>query len=138
MSYQDTDLLPLLERDRRYPMEAYRFIYDALKFAQEDLHMGADEESEDREEQDLTERHLTGQDLCEAIRRYSLQQYGYMAKVVLNRLGMHCTRDFGNVVYNLIGIGMMRKSRQDRREHFDDVYDFEIVFRQEYRFEVRD
>ena len=30
------------------------------------------------------ERHLTGQQLCEAIRLFALNQFGYMAKVVLN------------------------------------------------------
>ena len=29
------------------------------------------------------------------------------------------------MVFNLIRIGQMRKTPQDRREDFDDVYDFE-------------
>lgn len=136
MSYEDTVLIPLLERDRRYPMEAYRFMHDALKFAQDELNMGEDEDAPSSIIQPPIERHLTGQELCEAIRHYALQQYGFMAKTVLNRLGMHQTQDFGNVVYNLISIGLMKKGPRDRRDHFDNVYDFEIVFRQEYRFEV--
>lgn len=137
MSYDEKTLIPLVERDRRYPMEAYRFMHDALRYAQEELNMGQDDEPlASSSLLPTAERHLTGQELCEAIRHYALKQYGFMAKTVLNRLGMYQTQDFGNVVYNLISIGQMKKGPRDRRDHFNDVYDFEVVFRQEYRFEV--
>ena len=44
------------------------------------------------------------------------------------------TGDFGEIVYNLIKIGKMSKSDNDRREDFDDVYDFERAFVKEYEF----
>ena len=80
-------------------------------------------------------RHLTGQELCEAIRLHAIGQFGYMAKLVLNNWGIQGTSDFGNIVYNMIHIGLMKKSKNDRRDHFDDVYDFGEVFEQ--RFEMR-
>ncbi len=70
------------------------------------------------------ERHLTGQELCQAIREFAIEQYGYMALTVLNSWGVKCTGDFGEIVYNLIDIEQMRKTKDDRREDFDDVYDF--------------
>jgi len=33
-----------------------------------------------------------------------------------------------NLVYNMIDAEMMKKSEDDRREHFDNVYDFDDVF----------
>ena len=75
-----------------------------------------------------SEHHITGQQLCEAIRQYSLNQFGYMAKTVLNSWGIYSTSDFGEVVYNLIRIKHMKKSSQDRREDFDNVYDFATAF----------
>ena len=45
----------------------------------------------------------------------------------------HATSDFGEIVYNLIRIGKMSKSAGDRREDFDDVYDFEQALLREYR-----
>ena len=60
------------------------------------------------------EQHVTGQELCEAIRRYALEQYGYMAKTVLNSWGIHGTSDFGEIVFNLIRIGQMRKTPSER------------------------
>jgi uncharacterized repeat protein (TIGR04138 family) len=48
--------------------------------------------------------------------------------LVLNSWGVHSTSDFGEIVYNLIGIREMKKSDSDRREDFDDVYDFDEAF----------
>lgn len=80
-------------------------------------------------------RHLSGQELCEALRQYALQQYGYMAASVLAQWGIKSTQDFGSIVYNLIDIGLMRKSSDDRQEHFSDVYDFQEVFVENFQFE---
>ena len=55
-----------------------------------------------------------------------------MAKLVLASWGIRSTSDFGEIVYNLIRIGKMSKSDDDRREDFDDVYDFEQAFVREY------
>ena len=48
------------------------------------------------------------------------------------------TSDFGEIVYNLIRIGKMSKSAGDRREDFDEVYDFEQALVQEYRITHED
>lgn len=74
------------------------------------------------------EHHITGQQLCEAIRQYALEQFGFMSKTVLNNWGVHSTSDFGEIVYNLIRIRHMKKSTNDRREDFDEVYDFAHAF----------
>ena len=84
------------------------------------------------------ERHLTGQQLCESIRRYALEQFGLMARVVLASWGIRCTGDFGEIVYNLIRIQMMKKSPKDRREDFDDVYSFDEAFERGFRISVPD
>ena len=84
-----------LEEDRRYPLEAYIFVFEALNFAHEVLGLGigrpASERTGRREEEEETgsQRHVTGQELCEAIRQFALEQYGYMAKLVLSNWGMH-------------------------------------------------
>ena len=123
----------LLSRDKRYKLEAYVFVGEALDYAQKTLGLGTsrpassaaaprDPESTDEPPQ---ERHVTGQQLCEAVRLYALEQYGLMAKCVLNSWGVQCTGDFGEIVFNLIGIEQMRKTEEDRREDFDDVFDFD-------------
>ena len=122
----------LLETDTRYPLEAYQFVREGLAYAHNVLHMG-DEAAEPVGPEMHGERHLTGQQLCGAIHQYAVDQYGYMAKTVLNNWGIKTTGDFGEIVYNLIQIGLMKKSKNDRREDFEDVYEFDKVFLQEFR-----
>jgi uncharacterized repeat protein (TIGR04138 family) len=133
----DPAIVKLLEEDRRYPLEAYVFVFEALQYAQSVLGMGKEAPSEPgggpEEEGAGPQRHVTGQELCQAIRQFALEQYGYMAKLVLGNWGMHATGDFGEIVFNLIRIGRMRKTPHDRRQDFDDVYDFDSAFREQFR-----
>ena len=48
-----------------------------------------------------------------------------LAKNVLNEWGVHKTGDFGEIVFNLIDIGQMKKTDNDRREDFENVFDFD-------------
>ncbi len=133
----DPAIAKLLEEDRRYPLEAYIFVFEALHFAQSVLGMGKvapSEPSAGPEEEDTRpQRHVSGQELCQAIRQFALEQYGYMAKLVLSNWGLHTTGDFGEIVFNLIRIGRMKKTPHDRRQDFDDVYDFDSAFCEEFR-----
>lgn len=125
-------LAELLRRDKRYHVDAYVFVFDALRYAHEQLGMGRSPGSMDDTVVDNLseeERHITGQQLCEAIRLYAVKQYGGLAKSVLNHWGVHTTGDFGEIVFNLISIGQMRKTDSDRREDFDDIFCFDEAFR---------
>jgi len=130
----------LLKEDRRYTIDAYAFVFEALSYAQSVLEMGTASPREaapgQGEEPEVPECHVTGQQLCEAIRRLALEQYGYMAKTVLTSWGVHNTSDFGEIVFNLIRIGQMRKTPDDRREDFDDVYDFDTAFKEEFKIRL--
>jgi uncharacterized repeat protein (TIGR04138 family) len=127
----------LLQEDRRYRFEAYVFIFEALHYAQNVLQLGAEQPSapstENEETESHPERHVTGQELCEAIRRYAMEQYGFMAKTVLNNWGIHGTGDFGEIVFNLIRIGQMRKTPSDTRVDFDNVFDFDTGLQQSFK-----
>jgi uncharacterized repeat protein (TIGR04138 family) len=125
-------LVKLLSEDRRYKLEAYEFVRLGLNYAQGHLRMGDESEGpepspplEEGEETIRRTRHITGQQLCDALRQLALAQFGLMAKLVLADWGIRSTSDFGEIVYNLIKIGEMSKSEDDRREDFDDVYDFD-------------
>jgi uncharacterized repeat protein (TIGR04138 family) len=135
----------LLKEDKRYKIEAYAFVFDALSYAQNVLELGKESASEPseviEEEEDESggpHKHVSGQELCEAIRQFALEQYGYMAKTVLNSWGIRSTGDFGEIVFNLIRIGKMRKTPDDRREDFDKVYDFDEAFEKKFEIEPPD
>lgn len=113
----------LLDEDTRYKIEAYQFVRESLSYANDQLQASSDTSLGNRHN-----RHLTGQQLCEACRRYALHQYGFLAKLLLNQWGVYSTSDLGDIVYNLIRIEQMRKSPSDRREDFDNVFEFETAF----------
>jgi len=131
----------LLKEDPRYSFEAYVLVFESLNYAHKVLGLGMEQPAEESEEEDesdegersAAERHLTGQQLCEAVRQYAVEQYGYMAQCVLKSWGITSTGDFGEIVFNLIRIGQMRKTSEDRREHFDNVFDFDEAFRESFK-----
>lgn len=135
----DHPLSDLLCRDKRYDLDAYIFVFEALDHAKK-LGMGSDHYVDDASAEDESEpeRHVTGQELCEAMRIYAHEQYGYMAKCVLNSWGIKSTGDFGEIVFNLIKIEQMRKTPHDRREDFDDVFDFDEGFQHSFQFSPLD
>lgn len=128
------------ERPREYSELDPEAIAAADAEAAEKAALEAEFESDpDSDESEVGhERHLTGQQLCEAIRCYALEQFGFMAKCVLNSWGIKSTSDFGEIVYNLIEIEQMRKTPNDRREHFDDVFDFDNDLQQGYKITLPD
>lgn len=129
----------LLQEDPRYSLDAYYFVQDGLGYAQDELQLGEKLPTEPGETSDSEgekiDDHLSGQQLCWAIQKLAIREYGRMARIVLDRLGIRSTSDIGEIVYNMIRIGEMRKSKTDRREDFDDVYDFEQVFDRDFKFE---
>ena len=80
------------------------------------------EEEAETEEDDL-DLHITGQELCRVAVQYAVALYGMMARVTLERLGLKTTEDIGNVVYNMISVGLMAKSPDDSIDDFNDVFD---------------
>ncbi|MDA1053205.1 MAG: hypothetical protein O3C40_22365 [Planctomycetota bacterium] len=132
-------LAGIANKDGRYTVDAYVFVQQSLAYAQFELGMGRPRPFglEDEDEDDLDdppqEAHLTGQQLCEAIRLYAAELYGLMAKVVLNSWGVKTTGDFGEIVYKLIEVGEMTRSETDRREDFDGHYDFQDAFQRDYQ-----
>jgi len=151
-------LFQLLQRDGRYTLDAYLFVLESLNFAQESLGMGQEPAVEELEppaavgrggdaadpprgrpprgRKRRAERHVSGQQLCEAVRLYGLQQYGYLAPTVLGSWGVRSTDDVGEIVFNMIDVGQMRKTRADKREDFHGVYDFSEAFSRDLSFVV--
>src|SRR5512135_2865100 len=81
-----------IRADGRYPPEAYEFLYRGLEFASQRKYARRPGQS----------RHVTGQELAEALRDLAVRQWGPLAREVLRRWNIHRTRDFGEMVYFLI------------------------------------
>ena len=119
----------LIRQDGRYPPEAYAFLHDGLSHAAQTVHSEASPEGP---------RHVTGQQLCQALRDLAVQRYGLLARTVLSRWKIHGTIDFGNMVYLLIEGGFMKKTDEDSLEDFREVYDFSEAFRPADEFELKE
>jgi len=107
----------LTRLDRRYDERAYAFVLAAL------------EEVVGRLER---RRHVTGEELAAGCRDLALRLYGPMAKTVLHHWSIETTRDFGEIVFNLLEVGVLTKDDNDSREDFDDLFDFAEVFERDY------
>jgi len=51
--------------------------------------------------------HVSGQQLLEGIRDLSLQQFGPLAKTVLEHWGVTRCEDFGDIVFNMVDAGLL-------------------------------
>ena len=112
----------ILAKDARYPEEAYLFLRDALDFTIKESGDAGSQES----------RHVSGPELLEGFRKYALNEFGPMVPTVFEDWEIERCGDVGNMVFNLIDVGVFGKTESDRREDFEDVFDFEEVFKKPF------
>jgi uncharacterized repeat protein (TIGR04138 family) len=119
----DELIVQIRRLDRRYALEAYGFVVEGLDHAT-DLREERGGRPRPRQGEEATEDdHISGPELCDAIRGLALERYGMLAAAVLRSWGVTTTRDLGNIVFNLVEAGGMRKRDEDRVEDFDDCFD---------------
>lgn len=131
MSLRD-DLSSVLARDPRYSIQAYAFIFEALEYTKTQKKRAQARTRRQGGKPSPASRHVTGRELCEGARQLAISHYGLLAMTVLGLWGIRSTSDLGEIVYNLIASGDLEKTPSDARSDFDDVYDFETVFRRNY------
>lgn len=84
---------------------------------------------------DEMNRHVTGQQLCGAIRDVALERWGLMAQSVLTRWGIHSSEDVGAIIFALVDHQWLQKQPTDTIEDFDNVIRFDEAFTQSYKIE---
>lgn len=112
----------IIAHDPRYTLDAYAFLHEALVAA---CAPGSDSLTNVRSGD---QRHLSAQEVLEAIRQLALRRYGKQAKTVLNGWGVHNCEDIGEIVFNLIDAGLLARRPEDRREDFQGGYNFDEAF----------
>ena len=125
MSQARLRLLNAASTDKRFPVEAYEFLCQALMFTQEALQRVP---AGNIRPEDAPDKHVSGQELLEGVRRFALEQFGPMAYIVFRQWGVKNTGDFGKMVYHLIDSGVWFRSETDQIEDFTDLFDFERAF----------
>ncbi len=114
------NLEQLAGEDGRFSPPGIKFVYEALGFTVKKITVEA--------------KHVTGQMLCEGLRKLALEKWGRMAMVVLNTWGIKTTRDFGEIVYLMIKHEWMSAQPTDSIDDFNDIYDFKTVFKDQFEF----
>ena len=116
-------LMLVLERDPRYDVQAYLFIREALDFT-------VKQRTRPKRQRG---RHVSGAELLEGARQYALREYGPLARTVLARWGVERCEDLGEIVFNLVDVGILGKSDEDKKEDFAGGYDFDTAFAAPFR-----
>jgi len=107
----------VLRKDRRYPMEAYFFLLQALEYTLQQLEKP---------------RHVSGRELLRGIRDHAIERFGPTSRMVFEHWGITSTEDFGRMVFLLVEEGILTKTETDSIEDFADGFDFKKAFEDEY------
>lgn len=121
VSFED-ELEKIVAKDSRYDREAYVFVRQALDHTQKMVDKHSRSEI----------NHVTGQELLNGIRDFALKQFGPMTLTVFEEWGIHRCEDFGEIVFNMVGQGLLSKTEQDSRKDFKGGYDFDETFRKAF------
>ena len=121
MSFEDA-LELVRAKDPRYSADAYLFVREALDHTQKTISKSNHGRI----------RHVRGQELLEGVREYALSQFGPMTVTVFEEWGVRCCQDFGEIVFNLVDIGLLAKTEKDSRADFEGGYDFFDAFRKPF------
>ncbi len=117
LAFRDGIMDQIKLREPRFDERAYLFVLAALEHCQATL---------------TERRHITGPELAHACREVALQRFGVMARLVLEHWGVRETIDIGDIVFTLVGTGLLISQAQDTREDFLGIYDFATAFEQNY------
>ena len=119
------EIIQLIRKDDpRYETGAYTFMRQALDFTLSQIQ---------KDEKTNKHRHVSGQELCQGIRDFALDQFGPMTRTLLETWGIKSTEDFGQIVFNLVEFGIFGKTENDCLEDFEKVFDFEKAFDEPFR-----
>lgn len=124
MQEQDFAIIVALicKEDARYDKKSYDFVRLGLDQTVKEIR------KKDPSRTEKGGRHVSGQELLEGLKTYALDQFGPLTKTVLNAWGLKKSRDFGDIVFNLIEYNVFSKTESDRPEDFDGGFTFDEAF----------
>lgn len=127
MSNRFTEAVNLImQRHQEYAPDAYEFMRQALDFTVE------------HQPDDKKGKHMDAMELYLGTCAYALDQFGTMAQEVLAFWGVKSSANVGDLVYNLIEVGVFSKQEGDTREQFDDLPDMGQLLTEPFLIELPD
>lgn len=119
VQFADEVMAKLRSLDGPYHQKGYLFVLAALEYAQSQL---------------PERRHIDGAELSWACRDFAREQFGLMARTVLEHWGILRTEDFGRIVFELVDLGLLAKQSTDAVFDFEGVYDFDDALDRGYEW----
>ena len=121
MAYSFEDAVEqILQKNEYYPADAYFFIRAALDATVEKCRKPAENP------------HLSAEELYFGFCSYALEEYGPLALAVMEQWNITTSTDVGNLVYNLIEVGVFGKQEGDRRDQFDNLTPVSLLLNAPY------
>lgn len=108
LSFEDA-VDAILEKHPEYAPDAYGFMRSALDSASRRFGKTSDAP------------HLSAEELYLGFCAAALEEYGPLAKAVMEHWNVQNSTDVGAIVYNLIEAGVFAKQESDTQEQFDDL-----------------
>ena len=93
-----------------YTIESYQFVSNAVSATIAKL---------------AAHRHISAAELLVGIRDHAHEQYGAVAPLVMDKLGLRTARNVGEVVYLLISVNLISASPEDSPEDFNVAFSWE-------------
>lgn len=109
----------ILAKDGRFAADAYVFIEQVVSLAAQELKAKGEQ---------AAKRQISGQELLLVAKKLLLQSYGPLAIEVLDSWQVRRTEDFGDIVFNLVEVGLLGTSPEDSKDDFANGYDFTAAF----------
>jgi uncharacterized repeat protein (TIGR04138 family) len=100
----------IMAKDDRYNSRAYALLSEVIRFLGE----GG--------------KHMTGEDILAEFKELALDQYGPLTFSVLREWGVSRCEDIGEMMFNLVDSGRIRRDEDDNIESFAGGYDFKETF----------
>jgi uncharacterized repeat protein (TIGR04138 family) len=119
----DQAIAKLREQDSKYAPAAYHFIRRALDHSLRKLK---------REDADRP-AHVTGKELLEGFRDLALAEFGPLAKTVLEDWGVTKCAEVGEIVFQLVSLGVLGKNESDKIDDFEELWTFAEAFEVPFR-----
>lgn len=109
----------ILQDDSRYAAGAYVFVRMALDYTVKNIRSKYPKR---------VDRNVSTRELLDGVKDFALESFGPMTMTLFEEWGVHTSRDIGEIVFNLVKVGALRKTDDDKIEDFDGVFDFCEVF----------
>lgn len=113
----------ITRRDPRFAPEAFQFLREALEATLKRR----------KKIRKISSPHVTAAELLDGFRLHALQEFGPMARTVLDYWGVRSCEDIGEMVWALIEAGALGSSESDSPEDFRHGFDFEEAFDRPFR-----